>query len=54
MRPTLGRESQLHLKKKYISIWATREALLAEIESDAVKQKLKREVQMSWGRRKKN
>lgn len=41
-------------KKKKIYIWATREALQGEIESDAVKQKLKREVQMSWGRRKKN
>lgn len=50
MRPILGRESWLHLRKK---MWATREALQGKIESDAAKQKLKREVQMSWGRIKK-
>lgn len=46
MRPILGRESWLHLRKK---MWATREALQGKIESDAAKQNLKREVQMSWG-----
>lgn len=47
MRPILGKESWLHLGKK---MWTTREALQGKIESDAVKQKLKREVQMSWQR----
>lgn len=50
MRPILGRESWLHLRKK---MWATREALQGKIESDAAKQKLKKEVQMSWERIKK-